>query len=75
MTTNVKQILKQAINLPAIDRAELVEEILTSFDFPERKKIDALWAKESEMRLNLFSSGRIKAKSVKQVLRDIQRKK
>ena len=75
MTTHVKQILKKAISLPAIDRAELVESILTSFDFPERKKIDALWAEESEARLSAFSSGRIKTKSAKQVLRDIQRKK
>ena len=75
MTTHVKQILKRAISLPAIDRAELIEQILSSFDFPERKKIDALWAKEAEARLSAFSSGRMKTKSAQQVFRDIQRKK
>ena len=75
MTTHVKQILKRAINLPAIDRAELIEKILSSFDFPERKKIDAQWAKEAEMRVSAFSSGRIKAKSSKQVFQTIQLKK
>ena len=75
MTTHVKQILKRAISLPAIDRAELIENILSSFDFPERKKIDALWAKEAENRVNAFSSGHIKAKPAKQVFRAIQLKK
>lgn len=75
MTTQVKQILKRAIRLPAIDRAELVEEILDSFDFPERKKIDALWAKESEARLSAFLSGRMKAKSAKEVFQSIQKRK
>ena len=75
MTTAVKKILKQASNLPAIDRAELVEELLTSFDFPQRKKIDALWAKEVEKRLEAFSNGHAKAQSAKQVFARIQRKK
>ncbi len=75
MTTNVKQILKKAISLPAIDRAELVESILASFDFSERREIDALWVEESEARVSAFSSGRIKTKSAKQVFHDIQRKK
>ena len=75
MTTDVKQILKRAISLPAIDRAELIEEILSSFDFPQRQKIDALWAKEAEARLSAFSSGRMKTKSAKQVFQTIQRRK
>jgi putative addiction module component (TIGR02574 family) len=75
MTTAVKKILKQASNLPAIDRAELVEELLTSFDFPERKQIDALWAEESERRIEAFRNGHIKAQSAKQIFAKIQRKK
>lgn len=75
MTTAVKKILKQAAVLPALDRAELVEELLTSFDFPERKKIDALWAKEAERRLESFFAGHIKAQPAKQVFECIQRKK
>ena len=75
MTTMVRKILKQAVDLPAIDRAELVEELLTSFNFPERRKIDALWAKEAEARLEGFAAGRIKAKSAQNVFEHIQRKK
>ncbi len=75
MTTSVKQILKRAVKLPVIDRAELAEEILTSFDFPEREKIDALWAKEAEVRVHALSAGRVKTKSAKQVFDGIQRKK
>ena len=75
MTVAVGKILKQAITLPAIDRAELVEELLTSFDFPERPHIDALWAKESERRLEAFTAGKIKAKSAQKVFEQIQRRK
>ncbi len=75
MTTTIKKIFKQASLLPAIDRAELVEELLTTFDFPERQKIDALWAKEVEKRIESFSTGRIKSKSAKQVFDKLQRNK
>ncbi|MBI3601303.1 MAG: addiction module protein [Candidatus Omnitrophica bacterium] len=75
MTTTVKKILKQASILPALDRAELIEELLTSFDFPERQEIDALWAKEVERRLQSFSAGHMKAQPAKQVFEHIQRKK
>ncbi len=75
MTTAVKEIFKKAVKLPAIDRAELIEQILTSFDFPDRTKIDKLWAKEAEARLSAFSSGQIKAKPAKQVFAAIQKKK
>ena len=75
MTTTTKKIFQEAVKLPAVDRAELIEQILSSFNFPERTKIDVLWAKEAESRLSAFSSGKIKAKPAKAVFEAIQRKK
>jgi hypothetical protein len=37
-----------------VERAELVENLLTSFEFRSRKKIDALWAEEVEDRIDAF---------------------
>lgn len=41
-----KQVLEEALKLPSTERAELIENLLTSFEFPSRKTIDDLWAKE-----------------------------
>lgn len=42
MTTEVRQILEHALALPALDRAALVEELLSSLDRPDQR-IDELW--------------------------------
>jgi hypothetical protein len=41
MTPQSQQILREALDLPPVDRAELVEQILASFEFPARQEIDA----------------------------------
>ena len=51
MSVNDKQILKKILALPPIKRAEFVEKILFSLDYPD-KKINELRAEESENRLN-----------------------
>jgi hypothetical protein len=40
--------------LAPIERTALIEELLSSFDLPARKEIDALWAKEAEGRINAY---------------------
>jgi len=54
MPKHGKQILAEALKLPPVERAELVENLLTSFEFQSRKKIDALWAQEVEDRIDAF---------------------
>ncbi len=50
MISNEK-ILKEALKLPPVERAKLIEHLLTSFEFSQRKQIDDLWAKEAEDRI------------------------
>ncbi len=52
MTPQSEQILREALDLPPMDRAELVEQILASFEFPARTDIDAAWGQEAEDRLD-----------------------
>ena len=73
MTEESKQVLRDALDLPPVERAELVEEIFASFDFPLRKKIDSLWAREAEERIDAYGRGDISAKSSKKVFDDIDR--
>lgn len=40
----------------------------------KRKEIDALWAKEAEVRVRAFSLGQIKTKSTRQIFRALQRR-
>jgi len=54
MSPRSKEVLADALNLSPVERAELVEEILSSFDFPARREIDALWAREAEDRLDAY---------------------
>ena len=59
MTTTTEKILKSALKLPPIDRALLVEHLLSSFELPERKQIDKLWATEVEDRIDAYDKGHI----------------
>ncbi|MFC1672101.1 addiction module protein [Planctomycetota bacterium] len=71
MTTQSEQVLHEALDLPPVERAELVERILASFDFPARKEIDDLWAKEVEDRIDAYDRGEIKAVPIKRVFDEI----
>ncbi len=60
MSSDTKQILENALALPAIDRAAIVESLLTSLDQPDAS-IDEIWAEEAEKRLAEFNAGQMKA--------------
>ncbi len=71
MTPQSEQILREALDLPPIDRAELVEQILASFEFPGRKDVDAAWGREAEDRLDAFNRGDIGSSPAGDVFREI----
>jgi putative addiction module component (TIGR02574 family) len=71
MTPQSQQVLRDALGLPPVDRAELVEQILASFEFPARQDIDAAWAQEAEDRLDAFERGEIGSSPASEVFREI----
>jgi putative addiction module component (TIGR02574 family) len=73
MTPQSKQVLRDALDLPPVDRAELVEQILASFEFPARREIDAAWAQEVEERLDAYERGEIGTSPASEVFKDIDR--
>ncbi len=73
MSRQGKQILAEALNLPPIERAEMVEELLSSFEFPSRKTIDELWAQEAESRIDAYERGEITAIPAKKVFEKIEK--
>jgi len=74
MTIEVQQVLEKATGLSPMARAELVEGILASFDFPGRAEIDAAWAREAELRIEAFNRGEIPTIPADQVFEKIERK-
>ncbi len=50
MTALAQAVLEEAMSLPSVDRAMLIEKLISSFDAAKRKTIDAAWVSESEDR-------------------------
>lgn len=73
MSERGSHILTKALQLPPMERAELVENLLSSFEFPSRKAIDVLWAKEAESRIDAYERGEIAATPAKEVFNKIEK--
>ncbi len=73
MPKHGRQILAEALKLPPVERAELIEDLLTSFEFQSRKTIDALWANEAENRIHAFDRGEMAAIPAKDVFAEIKK--
>lgn len=73
MDLRKNQVLRDALDLPPDERADLVERILSSFEAPDRKRIDELWAKEAEDRIDAYDEGRIRSIPAPQVFDQIEK--
>lgn len=73
MLKHAENILAEALELPPVERAELVENLLSSFEFQSRKTIDALWAQEAENRVDAFERGEMTAIPAKDVFIEIEK--
>ena len=73
MSGDGKRILESALALPPVERAELVEELLSSFDFPARADVDILWAKEAEDRIDAYEKGELRARPANEVVEGVDR--
>ncbi len=72
MSVSTETLLRQALELPAIDRAALVEELIVSLDKPD-PALDALWLKEAESRLAAYRSGELGAVDADEVFAELGR--
>jgi putative addiction module component (TIGR02574 family) len=67
MSTETREILDRAMALPAVEKARLVDQLLSSLDEPD-EAIDALWRKEVEDRVQAYQTGKLKSVSLSDVL-------
>lgn len=70
MSDPARNILREALRLPANDRAALVEQLAASLDQPD-PVIDALWLKEAESRLTAYRAGKLEAIDAEDVFADL----
>jgi putative addiction module component (TIGR02574 family) len=62
------EVLKEALALRPVQKAELIDKLLSSLDKPD-KDIDELWTKEAESRIDAYEQGKIKAVTLEEVLK------
>jgi putative addiction module component (TIGR02574 family) len=75
MSASSEQILKQALALPLQERAELVEQLLATFQSPPDARLDELWAREAEDRLDAYDRGELKAVPAEEVFNRIKQRR
>jgi putative addiction module component (TIGR02574 family) len=75
MPKQAENILADALELPPMARAELVENILSSFEFQGKNTINALWAQEAEDRIDAFERGELNAIPAKDIFAEIEKSK
>ncbi len=73
MTMQTQKLFSEALTLPPIERAALIEQLLASFDRETRSAMDLLWAEESESRLDAYDSGEVGAHPLDDVVKIINR--
>ena len=71
MSATSEQILQQALALPPEERAELLEQLLATFQGPTDPVLDELWANEAHDRLDAYDRGELEAIDVEEVLEHI----
>jgi putative addiction module component (TIGR02574 family) len=67
MSVETQEILDRALGLPAVEKARIVDELLSSLNQPD-EAIDALWRKEVEDRIKAYNAGTLKSVSLDEVL-------
>lgn len=74
MTAIAEQILRDALRLPPVDRATLIERLFRSFDSTPDEKVDAAWSDEMESRIAAYDAGEISAAPAEEVLDRLNKK-
>ncbi len=74
MTAITERMLNDALALPPIERAELIQRLLQSFDESMDNHIDTAWTEEVESRIDAYEKGLLSASPAEEVLNRINRR-
>ncbi|MBN2106736.1 MAG: addiction module protein [Deltaproteobacteria bacterium] len=74
MPTTIETVLKEALSLKPVERAQLIGELFHSFDKAPDASADLLWAEEAEARLDAHDAGHINSDSAEAVFERINKR-
>ncbi len=57
-------IVEEALALPPLERAGLIERLLASFDLQNRTAVDTAWSIVAENRIDAYDAGKAEALSL-----------
>ena len=66
MTNLARTVMDEALSLPPLERAGLIEELLASFDRHSRAAVDRAWSLEAERRIDAYDAGQTTAISLEE---------
>ena len=66
MSSQPKSLIREVLQLSAMERAALVDTLIMSLDKPDAA-LDAEWLREAEARLDAYRRGELKAVSLREV--------
>ncbi len=72
MSRRTEQLLREALELPERDRAEVAARLLESLDHEKDDEVDAAWAAEIERRCADLDAGRTTTSDWEDVRRRIE---
>lgn len=67
MSAEPNEILDRVMELPAVEKVRLIDQLLSSLDQPD-EAIDTLWRQEVEDRIQAYQAGKLKSVSLTDVL-------
>ncbi len=73
MSGGTQSLFDEALALPPVERAALIEALPASFDPNRRRPVDRQWAVESKKRLDACDRGEMNARPLEDVVRMIKR--
>ena len=73
MSSNLKDLERQARSLPAEERAKLAESLLESLREPPLAEIEAAWEREIEQRIAAYERGELQTFSAEEVFAEARR--
>jgi putative addiction module component (TIGR02574 family) len=70
---SVVAIQNELLNLPATERARMIDFLRDSLSEPELQLRETAWAAESERRIDAYESGTLKARDAQPVFAELKK--
>jgi putative addiction module component (TIGR02574 family) len=70
MSSQSKSLIREVLQLSAVERAALVDTLIMSLDKPDAA-LDAEWLREAESRMAAYRAGKLSAVDAEQVFSEM----